>query len=66
MSVSGSRHAPVEGGREGVLREGERSPNVSLAISAMPPRAPITLAASTGSIRIFWFGDVARLSSARI
>ncbi len=43
---------------------GRSPPNVSLAISAMPPMAPMTLAASTGSISTFWFGDRASPSSA--
>ncbi|MNU03754.1 hypothetical protein D3C72_2478940 [compost metagenome] len=56
---------PAVGGRpDRTGADGAAPPNVSRAISAMPPIDPITLAASTGSIRIFWLGEVAMASSA--
>lgn len=39
---------------------------VDFAISAMPASEPISDAASTGSIRSFWFGDIAIFSSASV
>ena len=38
--------------------------NASLVISASPASDPITADASSGIIRIFWFGDLAIASSA--
>ena len=56
----------VEGGRAPLERLGVSPPNDSRAISAIPPNAPMTLAASTGSIKTFWLGAEATASSALI
>jgi hypothetical protein len=41
-------------------------PNASLVISARPASEPMTLDASSGIIRTFWFGDLASASSLHV
>lgn len=55
---------PALGGRLGRAAVGALPPKLSLAISAMPPMAPMMLEASSGIINSFWLGEVAMASSA--